>query len=67
MFDNCPYEGGYDLKIADTNNRKIKKTKYIPFVDFSKYNQFKHALIFFGGLQGINGLLDDTEEALAED
>jgi predicted SPOUT superfamily RNA methylase MTH1 len=30
-------------------------------VNFKKYSGFKHSLIFFGGLGGIEGLVEDLE------
>ena len=36
VFQECPYEGGYDLKIGDASNGD-KKGEIIDFVDFSKY------------------------------
>ena len=58
MFKECPYEGGYDLKIGDS-----PKGKYPEFVDFSQYKGFEHGLIFFGGLEGIEGLVDLEENS----
>ena len=31
-------------------------------MDFKKYKGFKHGLIFFGGLEGIEGMVEDLEE-----
>lgn len=60
VFQECPYEGGYDLKIGDASNGD-KKADIIDFVDFSKYQNFKHCLIFFGGLEGVPGVIDNME------
>lgn len=35
---------------------------FIDFVDFKKYNDFKHGLIFFGGLSGIEGVIEELDE-----
>jgi predicted SPOUT superfamily RNA methylase MTH1 len=32
-------------------------------VDFAKHEGFKHALVFFGGLEGIEGLLENEENS----
>jgi hypothetical protein len=31
------------------------------FEDFSKFKGFKHALVFFGGLDGIEGIIESDE------
>lgn len=57
VFDQCPFDGGYDLKIGDS-----PAGEYLDFVDMTKYKGFEHACVFFGGLEGIEGLVDDLEE-----
>lgn len=57
VFDNCPYEGGYDLKIGDSYDGD-----FIDFIDFKKHQDFKHSLIFFGGIQGIDGIIEEFNE-----
>lgn len=57
VFSESPHEGGYDLKVGDSpQNGDI-----LDFVDFQKYEGFKHGLVFFGGLTGIEGLVEDLE------
>jgi hypothetical protein len=34
----------------------------LDFISFKKYKGFKHGLVFFGGLEGIEGLIDTLEE-----
>ena len=53
IFYDCPYEGGYDLKIGIS-----EKGEYADLADFSKHENFEHALLFFGGLEGIEGLFE---------
>lgn len=57
IFKECPFEGGYDLKIGDSMNGD-----FIDFVDFKQFNDFKHGLIFFGGLSGIEGVIEELDE-----
>ena len=57
VFDECPYEGGYDIKLGTRDKGNI-----IDFEDFHQFKNFKHALIFFGGLEGIEGLIELEEE-----
>jgi len=64
VFEECPYEGGYDLKIGESSNcggQRRDEGDALDFVEFNKYEGFKHALIFFGGLGGIEGLVEDLE------
>jgi len=35
----------------------------IDFVDFRENKPFKHALVFFGGLEGIEGIIEQEEES----
>lgn len=46
------------MKIGDSSNNK---GDLLDAVDFKKYEGFKHALVFFGGLNGIEGLIEDLE------
>jgi len=34
------------------------KGKIIDFTTFEEFQDFKHALVFFGGLEGIEGIID---------
>ena len=74
IFENSIFEEGYDLKIGDhcnktnenNDNKEAKSNSSqgitpIEFVDFEKYRNFRHALVFFGGLQGIEGVLEGME------
>ena len=59
MFEESPYEGGYDLKINCT-----KSGQDIDSIDFKQSNSnFKHALVFFQGLESIEGLIELDEAA----
>ena len=56
VFDECPYEGGYDIKLGTSDKGKI-----IDFEKFEEFAGFKHGLVFFGGLEGIEGLIELDE------
>ena len=56
VFDECPYEGGYDLKLGTSDKGKI-----IDFERFEEFKDFKHGLVFFGGLEGIEGMIEMDE------
>lgn len=58
IFDECPYDGGYDLKINCT-----KQGKDLDEIDLSMNQDFKHALMFFQGLESLEGLLEEDEAA----
>ncbi|XP_027198299.2 28S rRNA (uridine-N(3))-methyltransferase isoform X1 [Dermatophagoides pteronyssinus] len=57
VFDGCPYEGGYDLKIgtSDKGDNVDKTIKKIPFTSSM------HSLIVFGGLRGIESAHESDE------
>lgn len=56
VFEECPYEGGYDLKIG-TSERGDQN------VDSKTYDvpNFEHALIVFGGVAGLEECVDADE------
>jgi predicted SPOUT superfamily RNA methylase MTH1 len=56
VFDECPYEGGYDLKIGTSERGDIS-------VDDHKFSlpKFKHAIVVFGGVAGIEECVDADE------
>ena len=58
VFDECPYDGGYDFKLGTSDKGNI-----IDFEDFKQWKGFKHGMIFFGGLEGIEGLVEMEEES----
>lgn len=56
VFSQSPYQGGYDLTIGTSD-----KGKSIDDVSKKELKNFKHGLIVFGGLQGLeNALENDT-------
>jgi methyltransferase len=61
IFDECPYtttarpHDGYDLKLAISNDKNAQPSEC---VDFEEYRGFKHALVFFGGIEGIEGIVE---------
>lgn len=56
VFDSCPYEGGYDLKIGTSERGDTN-------VDDPEFRlpTFKHTLIVFGGVAGIEECVDADE------
>eukprot|EP00347_Sterkiella_histriomuscorum_P015809 403355602 len=57
IFDECPFEEtGYDLKLGVS-----EQGQEIEHVDFRQHQNFKHALIFFGGMEGIEGIIEQDE------
>lgn len=53
VFTKCPYPGGYDLKIG-TSDKGID----IDLTDHTQLGSFKHALICFGGVHGLEAALE---------
>ena len=56
VLNNCPFEGGYDLKVgtSERGERNIDDSNFsIP--------SFKHAIIVFGGVAGIEESVDADE------
>lgn len=51
VFSECPYKGGYDLTIGTSDKGEN--------VDDIELPKFKHLLILFGGLKGIESCLED--------
>lgn len=56
VFNDCPYEGGYDLKIGTSERGDVS-------VDDKKFSlpKFEHALLVFGGVAGIEECVDADE------
>ncbi len=60
IFEECPYrtvarpKDGYDLKLAISNDTGSQNAEMI---DFDQYSGFRHALVFFGGIEGIEGIV----------
>lgn len=56
VFDSCPFEGGYDLKIGTSERGDCT-------VDDSQFSipTYKHTLIVFGGVAGIEECVDADE------
>jgi len=58
VFDECPYEGGYDLKIGTSERGDVTVDDVNPSFDLP---HFKHLLIVFGGVAGIEECVDADE------
>ena len=56
VFDGCPFEGGYDLKIGTSE----RGDSSVEDEDFS-IPKFEHSLIVFGGVAGIEECVDADE------
>ena len=56
IFSDSIYEGGYDFVIGTSDKGENYRT-----ADFSKKKGFKHCLIIFGGISGIEGMMNDDE------
>ena len=62
IFDNSYFEGGYDFVVGTSDKGENYQT-----ADFSEYKKFNHCLMFFGGLQGIEGMLESDEHFKSND
>ena len=56
IFNDSIYEEGYDFIIGTSDKGENYRT-----ADFSKKKRFKHCLIIFGGIFGIEGMMNDDE------
>jgi len=56
VFDECPFEGGYDLKIGTSE----RGDQSVDDDSFSLPN-FRHSLVLFGGVAGIEECVDADE------
>jgi len=56
VFDECPYDGGYDLKIgtSERGDRSVEDNNF-------KVPKFEHSLVVFGGVAGIEECVDADE------
>lgn len=63
IFDECPYKtvarpnDTYDLRLAVSND-KGTSTINGETMNFKKHQGFKHALVCFGGIEGIEGIVE---------
>jgi predicted SPOUT superfamily RNA methylase MTH1 len=57
IFENCIYEDGYDLLIGTSDKGKDYREE-----SFEGFEHFNHALLIFGGLQGIEGMVEADEK-----
>lgn len=58
VFENSTFGEKYDFVIG-TSDKGINYAE----ADLNPYKNFKHCLIFFGGLQGIEGMLESDEQS----
>jgi hypothetical protein len=56
VFDECPFAGGYDLKVgtSERGDRSVEEKNF-------KVPKFEHSLIVFGGVAGIEECVDADE------
>lgn len=57
VFEDSIYNEGYDLTIGTSDKGKIYNE-----VNFEEKKDFKHCLIVFGGLQGIESMVEGDEK-----
>lgn len=50
------------MKVGTSDRAQI-----VDFVDMSPFKGFKHALVFFGGLEGIEGIVEQEEHSFKKD
>jgi predicted SPOUT superfamily RNA methylase MTH1 len=60
VFDECPFEGGYDYKLG-TSERGKSITSITDSMTDNLLPSFKHLLIVFGGVKGIEAAVDSDE------
>ena len=58
VFDESIYGEKYDFVIGTSDKGENYRN-----VEYTKHKEFKHCLIVFGGIEGIEGMLDDDEHA----
>ena len=56
VFNESIYECPYDCILGTSDKGEV-----VEQADFSPFKNTKHALIFFGGLEGIEGLIETDE------
>ena len=56
VIKGCIYENGYDFIIGTSDKGENYRS-----ANFEKYKNFKHCLIVFGGISGIEGMINDDE------
>jgi hypothetical protein len=64
---DCPFENGYDLTIG-TSERGMSIDRILSPEDHSvvqRFPEFRHALIVFGGLHGIEACVDGDDSLTA--
>lgn len=62
IFDECPYPGGYDLKIGTSERGDVSVDDGSFQSKISKsYANFKHSIIILGGVSGIEECVDADE------
>jgi len=57
-FKESTYAEPYDLKMGTSDVGEVAE-----FADYSPWEGFKHAFVFFGGLEGIEGLIEQEEQS----
>ncbi|XP_067941666.1 putative methyltransferase C9orf114 [Watersipora subatra] len=60
VFSQCPHEGGYDLTIGTSERGNAVD-------DYSPTHSFKHALVVFGGLKGLEAAVEADDKLEASD
>ncbi|KAF8855241.1 DUF171-domain-containing protein [Acephala macrosclerotiorum] len=61
VFTECPYDGGYDVSIG-TSERGIDVEKLYSDDEEQRVGKFKHLLVVFGGVAGLEVAFKNDEE-----
>lgn len=61
VFTECPYDGGYDVSIG-TSERGVDVEKLYSDDGDQKVRRFKHLLVVFGGVAGLEVAFKNDEE-----
>eukprot|EP01016_Furgasonia_blochmanni_P029745 TRINITY_DN3116_c0_g1_i7.p1 TRINITY_DN3116_c0_g1~~TRINITY_DN3116_c0_g1_i7.p1 ORF type:complete len:497 (+),score=142.70 TRINITY_DN3116_c0_g1_i7:49-1539(+) len=59
VFNECPYEDGYDFMIAIDNDGESIADAQPP----DPRKEYKHVLVVFGGIEGIKSLVESDEKS----
>ena len=60
VFEQSPYETGYDLKLGTDDNGRIDSASV---KQLTNGKDFKHGLVMVGGLGGLHAIVDQEEES----
>jgi len=61
VFTECPYDGGYDITVG-TSERGVSLEGLYSGAEGKKVGKFKHLLVVFGGVAGLEVAVKNDEE-----